>query len=105
MAGLPLMGGVIVTEAMLLIALALGYMVCYFASQEEKQLKSIGTIIGVFIIVLSFILILGNLFLNTNVCLRYNKMGYPHMMQQRHMPGETFQMPLPPPPQPQSMKK
>ena len=66
MAGMHIVGPFIIAESILLVALALGYIVCYFANQEEKQIKAIGLVIGTFIITLSVVLILGNLVLAFN---------------------------------------
>lgn len=57
-----------VTRAFLLIALALGYIVCSLANKEEKALRKAGYVIGISIIVLSSLLILGNLFLEATTC-------------------------------------
>lgn len=63
----------------LLIALALGYIVCVLAKKEEKSFKTIGYIIGTFIIVVSSVLILSKLLLTAAIC---GKMD--GMMSQQH---------------------
>lgn len=89
------------TEAVLLIALALGYVVCYFANQEEKQMKTIGLLIGGFVIAMSLILILTNLSIGIKRCNMMDKSmsGMPmmrqRMMQQQPKPGMQQQV-MPP---------
>jgi len=53
-------------EALLLIALGIGYIVLYFAKREEKSLQLIGYFIGSLIIVLACIYTIGNLWLNSS---------------------------------------
>ena len=87
----------------LLIALALGYIVCVLAKKEEKALKSIGYIIGTSIIIVSSVLILAKLLLTItiygNIC---GKNPQHWMMQRRHMmkpdmqPGMMQQTPVAP---------
>lgn len=43
----------------LLIALSLGYMVLYFANREEKDLRTLGFLIGIVVIAISGLLIIG----------------------------------------------
>ena len=92
------MGGI--TEAILLVALGVGYMVCYLAKREEKTFKALGYLIGTFIIVLSALLILSSLLLAARFCNRMGKgMMMPHKMM---MKG---QMPMPAiPAQPETKK-
>ena len=54
--------------ATLLIALALGYIVCSLAGKEEKGLKRIGYLLGTGIILISGILILGKLLGSALLC-------------------------------------
>jgi len=61
-----MVGGI--TDAILLVALALGYIVCYLASREEKTLRLAGYFIGVFIILLSAMLIVNNVVLGARFC-------------------------------------
>jgi len=70
-------------EAILLVALALGYIVCYLANREEGNFRSAGYIIGVFIILLSIVLIFNNLISSARF---YRKMEN-IMLPQRHMMG------------------
>ncbi len=51
------MPGVGLKAAILLIALGIGYIVCYLAEREEKDLKTIGYAIGLFIIASSAFMI------------------------------------------------
>ncbi|MCX5701493.1 MAG: hypothetical protein NTW64_00725 [Candidatus Omnitrophica bacterium] len=44
--------------SVLLIALAMGYIVCYLANKEQKLLRSLGNLIGLFIIVISSLLLM-----------------------------------------------
>jgi len=47
-------------HAVVLIALALGYIVCYLAKREDKTLRILGYLIGTFIITISAVIILVN---------------------------------------------
>lgn len=51
----------------LLVALALGYIVLYFANREEKNLRSIGFAIGTLIIALAVLTIVGKAFYKLSV--------------------------------------
>ncbi|MFA6216062.1 MAG: hypothetical protein WDL87_00190 [Candidatus Omnitrophota bacterium] len=101
MGGMPGIEMSLANEAVLLVALALGYIVCYFANQEEKTMKQIGLAIGIFIIVLSFFLIANNLFLMSKMCPRNNDMmrnfqNDPmrfHSSQRMNMPSQGQQPP------------
>lgn len=76
-------------RALLLVALALGYIVCHLATKNEKTLKTMGYIIGGSIIILSSLLILGNLFLEARAWgNRISGVSKPWMMRQQapHMP-------------------
>ena len=70
-------------EALLLIALGLGYVVLYLAKREEKRLQFIGFIIGVLIIALSLIYLISSSLLQS-VC-PFSR-PYKSMMQQKMMP-------------------
>jgi len=48
------------SSALLLIALASGYVVLYLANREEKAMHNIGFFIGVFVMAFSAVIILGN---------------------------------------------
>jgi len=61
-----MVGGIV--DAILLVAMALGYIVCYLANREEKTLRLAGYLIGIFIILLSAMLIVNNLVLNLRFC-------------------------------------
>ncbi len=83
---MPVVGVPGVFEALLLIAIGIGYIVIYFAKREEKELQFIGYAVGTLIIVLSFIFLIGNLWLQSKGC---SGLGYKKaMMKQRLMqPG------------------
>ena len=53
---------------LLLIALGMGYLVLVFAKKEEKALKSLGYLLGIFIIAVSIVFIIRNLWLYTRSC-------------------------------------
>lgn len=71
----------------LLIALGVGYLVCAQAGKESKGLKTLGYIIGVFIIAISAIIILNKV---VWFCGNYSKMCPLKGMMQQQMP-----MPIP----------
>lgn len=97
--GLPLIGGSIITDAILLVALALGYIVCYFANQEEKNLKLGGVIIGLFIIVLSLVLLISSFIIKVKMVVDFNNMmPDKQMMMHKGMQHSGTDMPMPPPP-------
>lgn len=78
-----------VGEALLLIALGVGFMVLYFAKREEKGLQFTGYVIGIGIIALALFYIVGNILLQAQIC--YPKMRYyKGMMQQRMMQPRTI---------------
>lgn len=80
-------------RALLLVALALGYIVCHLATKNEKTLKTMGYAIGGSIIILSSLLILGNLFLEARACTnRLSGRSKPWMMRQ-----QAPMMPMPSP--------
>lgn len=69
-------------DALMLVALAMGYVVLYLAKREDKALRTIGYIIGIFIIALSALLILVGLGFKARAC---GKMaGMSGMMPSRH---------------------
>lgn len=83
-----MLGGL--SEGILMIALALGYIVCYLANREEKNLRMAGLLIGGFVIAFSAIALVGNLLFTARVCgmgkmSRMGRMGMP-MMQHKMMP-------------------
>lgn len=49
------------TNALLLIALAFGYIVFYLANKEKKALRNLGFFIGIFVLAMSAIFILNSL--------------------------------------------
>jgi hypothetical protein len=53
---------------LLLIALGIGYIVIIFARKEKKALKGLGYLIGIFIIAVSIVFILRNLWLYARSC-------------------------------------
>ncbi len=79
-------------KAVLLIALGLGYIVCYLAKREDKFLKTLGYLIGTFVMVLSALAILANIVLDARFC---RKMGGSVMMMPRRqmMRGERPAVP------------
>ncbi|MDD5730229.1 MAG: hypothetical protein PHN57_03770 [Candidatus Omnitrophica bacterium] len=99
-------GAGIAKEALLLIGLALGYIVCFFAKQEEKSFKLLGIFIGTLIITLclSFLLAMAILNLKMNCALDrrasyksiYMHKFNPNMMQQRMMMPPPVPVPQPP---------
>ena len=72
-----------INTALLLLALALGYIVCYLAQKGSKSLKITGYIIGTFIITVSAVLILNKLAMDMRMSGRMNRMR--GMMTQRSM--------------------
>jgi ABC-type arginine transport system permease subunit len=82
-----------IAEAMLLIALGLGYIVCYLANREEKALRTIGYFIGTFIIVLSSLLIMVNVFFAAKFRRKAMGMMIPH--QKMMMPGQNMPAHMP----------
>lgn len=70
-----MMGGV--TNAILLVALALGYVVYYLGRREEKELKTVGYVIGTFIICFAIFCLVSNMLISARMC---NLMG-----KQKHM--------------------
>ncbi|MFA5118312.1 MAG: hypothetical protein WC695_05610 [Candidatus Omnitrophota bacterium] len=96
MGGMPSFEMSLANEAVLLVALALGYIVCYFANQEEKTMKQIGVAIGVFVIILSFFLIVNNLFLMSKMCPSKNAMMMSNFQKNRmrmDFPQQRMNMP------------
>jgi len=91
------------TEGVLLIALALGYIVCYLANREEKKLRFLGYLVGVFIIIFCAVTIISNAFFSARMygaMCKMRKMGCMSkmgMMQHKMMP--------PPPAAPQAPAK
>lgn len=82
------------TTGILLIALALGYVVCYFANREERTLRRVGFIVGVFVIALSLLLMLANLTLGVGACNKMNRgMMSQHMMMKGQMPSTPIAVP------------
>lgn len=62
-------------EAITLIALALGYIVCHMAKKEDKAMKITGYIIGTFIITLSALHIIISATMYSKICPMGKKMG------------------------------
>jgi hypothetical protein len=79
-----------ISEGILLISLALGYIVFYLSSREEKNTRLIGYFIGIFIMALSLIFIVNNFVLSRKFSRRIS-----NVLQQRPMQN----MPMPSPPQ------
>jgi len=86
------MGGL--TDGILMIALASGYIVCYLAKREEKRLRILGLLVGLFIMAFVASIIITNVFFTARMCGAMNKrMGMPYhkmMMQKAAQP----QMPV-----------
>ncbi len=81
------------TEGTLLIALSLGYLVCYFANREEKTLRTVGLAIGVIVIAISSLFLIKNLALQAKMCAQK---GQCEMMMPRHkmmMKNQMREMP------------
>ncbi|MCM8781560.1 MAG: hypothetical protein NC828_00665 [Candidatus Omnitrophica bacterium] len=76
-------------EAVLLLALGLGYIVYYLAHREERGLKIVGYIIGVSIITLSSILILMSLISTASF------RGYPQRMHNKYLGRQRQRMMMP----------
>ena len=66
--------------ALFMIALALGYLVIYFANREEKKLRVLGLVIGFTIITISAVAIIGKIAMRAHVCQMIKKC---HKMQMR----------------------
>jgi hypothetical protein len=66
-------------EAILLIALGIGYVVLYFAKREEKVLQVVGYIVGSAIILLATLYLIGNIYFHT-------KAGFP----KQNLPASTY---------------
>jgi len=82
------------TDAVLLVALGLGYIVCYLANREEKSLKSFGLAVGAFIITLSAIIIISNVLLTMRVAsIMGCNMGKAKMQHKMMQPGRA-QVPM-----------
>lgn len=81
------------TYGILLLALGVGYVVCYLAEREEKALRSLGLVIGSTIIVISALMLLNNLIFSAQICgaRRGDKMG----MMSRHKIAQPEKMPAP----------
>lgn len=82
-------------RAFLLIALALGYIVCYLANREEKALRTVGYTIGISIIALSSLLILGNLFLEAKFWTKDARYISQHRMMMREQAPANMPIPMP----------
>lgn len=79
------LGGI--TKATLLIALGMGYIVCYLASKAEKNLQKLGYLIGVGIIFLSVSLIIMSLVVSATRVINTGRIMPPMqpMLQQQPM--------------------
>lgn len=87
--GMP--GLMLFNEGALLIALGLGYIVCYLANREEKALRQVGFLIGTFIIALSVIMIVNQLLLSARMCNMAAKGFMPHKMMMKGQPQPPIQ--------------
>jgi len=75
-------------EALLLVALGIGYMVLYLANREEKNLKAVGYFIGIFIIAVSGIIILNSLLWSVKISKSMGMLPRPRMMMKGQMPSQ-----------------
>ena len=94
------MGGLGLMMAPLLVALATGYIVCYFAKKDSGTSQLVGYIIGVAVIALSAIAIIFSLMLSMR---SYRKMN--GMMANRPMMRMQQQQPPRVPPAPPVQQK
>ena len=76
------------SDAMLLIALGMGYFVLYFALKEQKKLRLIGIFVGALIMGLAIGYILVNMY-------PYSPFRYPMMKVKYHKGMKYRQMPRP----------
>jgi len=67
-------------EAIILLSLGMGYLVCFLAHKTEKNLKMVGYIIGIFIIVISTILFVRILALSLQMNKRMGMLKSPPQM-------------------------
>jgi len=72
-----------VTNAILLLAMGVGYIVCYLAKREEGVLKTAGYAIGITIVVLSAVILVNNMLLEASFC-RMDKKMCAGMMMPHH---------------------
>ena len=71
-----------IAEGVLLFALGFGYIICILSKKEDKELKQLGHVIGMCIIVLSSVFILLSLFVRCkNYCYSNSLLGCPVMMK------------------------
>lgn len=79
-----------VSVATLLIALALGYVVCSIAGKEEGSLKKLGYALGSIIIVLSCLLLIGKLAASATIYSKICKLkkSHPQFMLREQAPAE-----------------
>ena len=92
------------TFGILLLALGVGYIVCYLANREEKALRSLGLIIGGIIIAVSAVMLLNNLLFSARMCSGPRGMGMMVPSHKMMMKGEK-KAPLPVPQQQPESKK
>jgi hypothetical protein len=81
------------STAMILVALAMGYIVCYLANREEKGLRRLGYTVGIVIIVFSGLLLLNKLVLARNILGAGAKGSGKYMMQRK---AGQYQRPMMP---------
>ncbi|MDD5596002.1 MAG: hypothetical protein PHY94_07170 [Candidatus Omnitrophica bacterium] len=67
--------------ALFMMALALGYLVLYFANREEKDLRTLGYVIGVVIIIISSVAIIGKIVTRAKFCNMMKKCQKAQMMR------------------------
>ncbi len=85
------------SNAILLLALGVGYIVFYLANKEGKTMKLLGNIIGAFIIVVAGTLVLTNILIgmtSMGVCSMSSKTG---MMTKHHNTMMQQKQAAPPP--------
>ena len=74
-----------IAEGVLLFALGFGYIICILSKKEDKELKQLGHVIGMCMIVLSSVFILLSVFVRCKkYCYSNGLSGCPIMMKMTH---------------------
>lgn len=84
-----------ISTAILLVALGLGYIVCYLAQREEKTLKVLGYAIGTFMVALSILIILSNAILMSQGCRKMEAMSKQQMSRHKQMMMQKMMQQMP----------
>ncbi len=87
------MGGL--TDGILMIALASGYVVCYLAKREEKRLKTLGYLVGLFIIAFTASIVITNVLFAARMCGGMGKMQRMGRQHQKMMMQKPVQPQIP----------